>query len=774
MNDHKIKILLVEDNPGDARLILETLKESKTDEFVLTQAETLGEGLRHLHKESFDILLLDLGLPDSSGIETLLKVQAETSEVPIVVMTGLSDESIALKALQMGAQDYLVKGRVEGNLVTRAVRYAIERKKSERALLESEQKSRTLVENITDGIIMIDRDSNISVMNPAAQEMLNTKGSVSDLDTKTLQDILGIDFIQLQDSLSQGKESNVKKEIGIGDLTYKELVSPIKGESKHLNGLVISLQDITQEKRLDNLKSEFISVVSHELRTPLCCIKNAMDLLLCHKAGETNEQQDKFLSMASRNVDRLARIINDFLDLSRMEAGKLRLRFEKVDLSEIVEGTFSTFALSAQKKSIKLEKNISPDIPIILGDHDKLSQVLTNLVSNAVKFTPEGGKIKIHATLIDKTKYPLPPIIFLAHDDFIKVEVEDTGPGIPDAELESIFDKFYQVERSLTRNMSGTGLGLPICKNLVEAHMGKIWVESEPGKGSKFIFVLPRLKGSEIFDYHLQSLIGRAKSATSCLSLGLLQTKYLDEIKAGMGKNTGRSVFETMVMLAQKTACKSTDHVHPDEESGRVFIIMEDTSKEGASAVCNRLKDNLLNYDFSFEGKSTQLEFSLGVATYPDDASNAQELKQAVERFEYLPYLTVRQQTVLVIDDDENFAHAITRQLTRRKHRVIEAFNGMEGIEKAMKAEPDLIVLDMLMPGMDGYQVMARLKQEEETQNIPILVLSGGIQMDVDRIIALGAKEFLTKPFSDMVFIDTIERLIIRKEVNHVYHTGSR
>lgn len=774
MTEKPKKVLLFEDNPGDARLIREMLKESRTDEFDLTRVETLEEGLRHLGKESFDVLLLDLGLPDSSGIETLLKVQAETSEVPIVVMTGLCDELIALKALQMGAQDYLVKGKVEGNLVTRSVRYAIERKKTEKALLESEQRSRTLVESITEGIIMIDRDFKVSVMNPAAQAMIYPKGSDSYSDIKTLEDILDINFTQLQNRLSQGKESFVKKEIGIGELTYKELVSPIKGVKKHLNGLVISLQDITEERKLDKLKSEFISVVSHELRTPLCCIKNAVDLLFSRKAGETNEQQDKFLSMASHNVDRLARIVDNFLDVSKMEAGKMDLQLDKVNLGEIIEGTISTFALDAEKKSIQIRKEIRPDLPHILGDHDKLVQVLSNLVSNAVKYTPEGGKISIEATGMEKSQSLIPEILSFNHPHFILVKVADTGVGIPPEELDRIFDKFHQVEKSLARKGGGTGLGLPICRNLVEAHKGRIWVESEPGKGSKFIFVLPMLKGSEIFDHHLQNLIGRAKSATSCLSLGLLQARYLDEIKAGMGKNMGRGVFEAMAMLAQKTACKSTDHIHPDEESGRVFIIMEDTPKEGALTVCNRLRDNLLNHDFSFEGKYTEMEFSLGVATYPDDASSAPELKQMVERCEYLPNLMVRQKTILVIDDDENFAHAIARKLIRSKYRVIEAFNGMEGIEKAKQAEPDLIVLDMLMPGMDGYQVMARLKQEEETKSIPILALSGGIHMDVDRIVALGAKEFLTKPFSDTIFFSTVRWLAKRKEVNHVYHTGGR
>ncbi len=581
MTEKPKKVLLFEDNPGDARLIMEMLKESKTEEFDLTRAETLEEGLKHLSKEAFDVLLLDLGLPDSSGIETLLKVQSETSEVPIVVMTGLSDESIALKALQLGAQDYLVKGKVEGNLVTRSVRYAIERKKTEKALQESEQKSRTLVESITDGIIMIDRDFNISVINPAAQGMINPKGSDSPPDIKTLQGILDIDFTQLQDSLSQRKESVVKKEIGIRGLTYKELVSPIKGMNKHLNGLVISLQDITEERKLDKLKSEFISVVSHELRTPLCCIKNAVDILLYHKAGETTVQQEKFLSMASRNVDRLAHIVDDFLDISKMETGKMELRLENINLAEVIEGVLSTFALDAEKKSIRLEKEISPDLPCILGDHDKLVQVLSNLVSNAVKYTPEGGKINIEATRMEMSQSLIPEIFSFNHPHFILVKVTDTGVGIPREELDRIFDKFHQVEKSLTRKRGGTGLGLPICRNLVEAHKGRIWVESEPGKGSNFIFVLPMLKGSEMLDHHLQNLIGRAKSATSCLSLGLLQARYLDEIKAGIGKNMGRGVFEAMTMLAQKTACKSTDHIHPDEESGRVFIILEDTPKGG-------------------------------------------------------------------------------------------------------------------------------------------------------------------------------------------------
>jgi PAS domain S-box-containing protein len=896
-----IKVLLFEDNPGDARLILEMLKESNTDQFELTQVECFEEGLRHLSKESFNVLLLDLGLPDTSGIETLLKAQAVAPGVPIVIMTGLSDELLAIKAMQMGAQDYLVKGQVEGNLVTRSVRYAIERKKAEKALREnekrfrditenaeewiwevdakgqytytspiverilgykpeevlekhfydlfypedregvkkavfeifaqkqpfvrllnrnvhkngkevwlstsgvpildekggllgyrgadtditerrkaeeelqeSESRTRKLVESIPDGVIMVNNNFEVSVMNPAALSIINPGEPDSYPDIKTLQSILDLDFGELKQWLGDGKENLLKKEITIHNQTCRVLGSPIKAPDKKLMGMIISLQDVTEEKRLEGLKSEFVSVVSHELRTPLCCIKNAVDLLLTRKAGEVNEQQDKFLSMASRNVDRLARIVNDFLDISKMEAGKMDLRLENINLAEVIEGVISTFALDAEKKSIQIRKRIPPDLPHILGDHDKLAQVLSNLISNAIKYTPEGGEISIEAARIDKSQSPIPAILTLPHQHFILVKVSDTGVGIPPDECERVFDKFHQVEKSLTRRGGGTGLGLPICKKLVEAHQGKIWVESELNKGSRFIFILPLLEKIDLFEHHLTVLSNRAKSASSCLSLVCLKVKNFGVIKAGLGTKWEKSIFETMAELAKKTGCKSGDHIHPDEKSGLVYLILEDTPKEGALAVCRRLKDNLLNHDFSINGKSTELEFSLGIATYPDDANDAKELKHVAENTDYISSLRVRQKTVLVIDDDQNFAHAIARKLIRKGYKILEAFSGIEGIEKAKQAEPDLIILDILMPGMDGYEVMSRLKQEEETKVIPLLALSGSAHLNIDRILALGAEEFLTKPFSDAVFLSTIERLVGRKGVNHAYDTCGR
>jgi PleD family two-component response regulator len=337
-----------------------------------------------------------------------------------------------------------------------------------------------------------------------------------------------------------------------------------------------------------------------------------------------------------------------------------------------------------------------------------------------------------------------------------------------------VFDKFYQVEKSLTRKVPGTGLGLPICKKLVEAHGGKIWVESKLNKGSRFIFVLPLLKKLEIFDQHLTNLINLAKSASSHLSLLFLKIKNHRTIRAGLGAKWERGIFEAMVELAKKTARKAGDHIQPEEEAGWVYLILEDTPKEGAFAVCKRLKDNLLNHDFTVNGKSTELDFSLGIAAYPDDARTAKELRQIAEFTDYLASLTVRQKTILVIDDDENFAHALARKLMLNKYKILEAFTGIEGIEKARHAEPELIILDMLMPGMDGYEVISKLKQEEETKSIPILALSETVNANAERILALGASEFLTKPFSDVVLLSAVERLLKGKVEGHVYDTCSR
>lgn len=248
-------------------------------------------------------------------------------------------------------------------------------------------------------------------------------------------------------------------------------------------------------EKLERLKSEFISIVSHELRTPLTSIKNSLDILMSGRCGEITQAADKFLSMAMRNVQRLSGIINDLLDLSKIEAGKMDFNFAPTNINTVIGYVKSALSEVAKTKGLNLITSEAENLPDITADAQRLEQVLTNLVSNAIKFTPENKTIKISSSLVNskdiKINEYFKDSIKLKDGDYIEVCVEDEGIGIAEKDLLHAFDKFAQIENSLSRKAGGTGLGLPIAKQLLEAHRGAIWCDSELHKGSKFYFVIP-------------------------------------------------------------------------------------------------------------------------------------------------------------------------------------------------------------------------------------------------------------------------------------------
>lgn len=248
-------------------------------------------------------------------------------------------------------------------------------------------------------------------------------------------------------------------------------------------------------EKLERLKSEFISIVSHELRTPLTSIKNSLDILMSGRCGEITQAADKFLSMAMRNVQRLSGIINDLLDLSKIEAGKMDFNFAPTNINTVIGYVKSALSEVAKTKGLNLITSEAENLPDITADAQRLEQVLTNLVSNAIKFTPENKTIKISSSLVNskdiKINEYFKDSIKLKEGDYIEVCVEDEGIGIAEKDLLHAFDKFAQIENSLSRKAGGTGLGLPIAKQLSEAHRGAIWCDSELHKGSKFYFVIP-------------------------------------------------------------------------------------------------------------------------------------------------------------------------------------------------------------------------------------------------------------------------------------------
>jgi signal transduction histidine kinase/GGDEF domain-containing protein len=368
------------------------------------------------------------------------------------------------------------------------------------------------------------------------------------------------------------------------------------------------LERANQEfRKIDEMKSEFVSVASHELRTPLATIKNAIQLILRGKAGEINETQSNFLSMAEKNINRLTSILNDILDLSRIESGRTEMKSEELDLREVIEFIFSSLKPQADAKSIQLTKEIAAGFPLVYADREKIEQILTNLIGNSVKFTPEGGKISVLARVFDEA------------GKMVAISVSDSGIGIPGDQLDKVFKKFYQVEGSLHRSSGGTGLGLAITKGLVEAGEGTIWVESEVGKGSTFTFTLPVSKGEKRdprFRLALDKAFQRVQENEGSLSLFLIG--ILNE-----GGETKDVLFNTLEEQVKKCLYRKSDVILRREKEGILAIICEADLK-GALVIRHRIEEEIQKV--LVKANPNPPTIKLGVATYPEEALSKREL----------------------------------------------------------------------------------------------------------------------------------------------------
>lgn len=252
--------------------------------------------------------------------------------------------------------------------------------------------------------------------------------------------------------------------------------TPVHGADGHYLGRLYVFRDVTREREVDRMKTEFVSLVSHELRTPLTSIKGFTDLILDGDAGDITDEQREYLGTVKKNADRLVALINDLLDISRIESGRIQIDKQPVSLKEIVDLVVATLAPQIQQKSQTLTVTVDAGLPPMACDRDRIIQVVTNLLSNAHKYTPYGGALYVAAT---------------REGDFVRVAVTDNGSGISLEDQKKLFTKFYRVDSSLTRQVGGTGLGLSIVKSIVELHGGRVAVESEIGKGSTFSFTVP-------------------------------------------------------------------------------------------------------------------------------------------------------------------------------------------------------------------------------------------------------------------------------------------
>ncbi len=346
-------------------------------------------------------------------------------------------------------------------------------------IAESKKTTESVVRSLSEGLVVVDTKGKVVMMNPAAEKLLGSeqKERLNKPITTGLKDEHLV-------SLVSGSEEKGNKEIELfskEDQTKKTLRSSsavIENEYGQTVGMVSVLSDITKQKELDRMKSNFVSNITHELRTPLVATQKSLALLLTKSTGAINEAQERFLVAADQNLKRLSALIDDLLDLAKLEAGRMELKPRVVSAENIVDECAGSFKAWAESRSIRLKKKIEENIPQIKVDPGRMVQVLNNLVGNAIKYTPENGTITID-------------VFHEKDNNCLKFSVIDTGVGIPKEDLPKVFDKFYQAgERNLS-DVTGTGIGLSVTKEIVAAHGGKIWVESEIGEGTKFIFTIP-------------------------------------------------------------------------------------------------------------------------------------------------------------------------------------------------------------------------------------------------------------------------------------------
>jgi signal transduction histidine kinase len=384
LHDAKVSILLVEDNPGDARLTRELLADVPSFDFDLEHAESVAAAVTMLTERRMDVVLLDLSLPDSHGVEGIAALQRVSPTTPVVVLTGRSDDAVAIDVLQAGAEDYLIKGMGDGQLMVRAIRYSIERARGRLLLLEAKTKA----------------------------EIAN------------------------------------------------------------------------------RTKTEFLANMSHELRTPLNAIMGFSELMKGQMLGPVgNPTYVEYARDIHQSAAHLLQIINDILDLSKVEAGKIELDEHSIDVHALVGTSLRLVGERAHEAGVIVTNDVSPDLPPLRADQRLLKQILINLLSNSIKFTEKGGSVRVQAS-----REPT---------GVMSISVVDSGIGISQEDLPKVMEPFRQADAALSRKYEGTGLGLPLVKSFVELHRGVFELKSQLGVGTTATMRFPRdrvIEGSAAAD----------------------------------------------------------------------------------------------------------------------------------------------------------------------------------------------------------------------------------------------------------------------------------
>jgi PAS domain S-box-containing protein len=459
----------------------------------------------------------------------------------------------------------------------------------------------------------------------------------------------------------------------------------------------LAQQAVEEMREVDRLKSQFLANMSHELRTPLNSIIGFARVILKGIDGPITELQQQDLTAIFNSGQHLLGLINDVLDLSRIEAGKMDLTFDEVNISDLISSVMSTAAGLVKDKPIKLKSDIAEELPLVRADAMRIRQVLINFMSNAAKFTEE-GEIVIKAVLEEPTnKQPV-----------VMVSVSDTGPGISQEDQEKLFQRFSQVDASLTRKVGGSGLGLSICHHLIQMHNGQIGVHSTPGKGSTFYFSIPVVQAKLQPDgTETERVILAIDDEPQITSLyeRYLQPKGFQVV----GLNDPAKAKERVKQL--KPFAITLDIMMPGYDGWQILTELKSSpeTRDIPVVVCSIVEDE-------------EKGFSLGAADYLVKPILEEDLLASLDRLNGDG--SIRE--VLVIDDDPNDLRLLGKMLTEQgKYKATLAEGGPAGWNTIKSTTPHAIVLDLFMPEMDGFTILEKLRKDKKLRMLPVIVITG-------------------------------------------------
>ena len=595
------------------------------------------------------------------------------------------------------------------------------------------ERTEAILSATADGLVLFGVDGRAEYANLAACAMFGTTaGKVVGART-TVASLVG--DTAATELLAGGDDPvEVRPSGGDAPVIAVARLTPVVNPSGRELGTVLSLHDVTVERQLGDLKNEFVSTVSHELRTPLTSIKGYVDLILDGDAGEINDIQREFLSIVKENSDRLVDLINDMLDISRIESGRVHLRIEPLNVAEVVQGAVNTFRAVFAQTGRSVVVRVPSNLPPVAADRDRVGQVLVNLIGNAVKYSPNGGEVEVAAR---------------KKDDSVIFSVTDHGLGISAHDRRQLFTKFFRVDSALTREIGGTGLGLSICKTIVEILGGQIGVKSKLGQGSTFWFSLPlapeemvRVPALESPDHNIGGtilVVDRNPEVADLIDTYLSRRGY-DVVKA-------HTADEALAAALRYKPHVITLDVILDEGDGFDLLARLKESPDTAdipvvvlSIVCD-------------EGKS----YRMGAANYLEKPIDQSRLIGMIDGI----VGSVVSPTVLVVDDDSNVVRLLSRTLRKEGFAVAAAYNGAEALAAIEQRVPDIIVTDLMMPRMDGYELIQRVKTTPAWADVPIVVMTAH-RIDPKRIRILDlAAHLVTKPVSLEGIAREVETILV-------------